>query len=217
MNKVAAEPAMIASVVVAIFLAMFQQDRNILDILESFQNGYKMITDHDGLNLLVNRGGIQSMMWTLSLALFALTLGGILDAAGYLAVLLRALLLKLKGVVSTMAATMCTGFLSVLSVGESYIAIIVTAQLFKDKYAELRLKPYMLSRTIEESTTLAAPIIPWSTAGAFYFGAMGVPVFDYLPWAFLCYLNGFISLGLAYVGFGVFRYNDDQDELVPDE
>lgn len=205
LNKIAAEPSMIASVAIALVIAVVQQDRNILDILSSFQGGYTAETGHPGLDILVNRGGIQSMMQTFSLALFALALGGLLDSIGYLSALLRGILVRVKNVLMLMFSTMCAGILSCLSTGESYIGIIVTSQLFKKKYEEMGLQKHMLSRCVEESTTLTAPIIPWSTGGAFFFGALGVPVLEYLPWAFLNYMNMFVSLGLAYLGFGVFR------------
>lgn len=209
-KKVAAEPAMIASVFAAVILALVQQDRNFLDILYSLQEGYKASTGHEGLDTLVNRGGIQSMMWTLSLTLFALALGGLLERAGFLTALLQGILVRLKKVVSVMFATMCTGILACLSMGESYIAIIVTSQLFSKKYEEMKLQKYMLSRCVEESTTLACPIIPWTTAGAFYFGALGIPVLDYLPWAFLNYLNPIVSLLMAYFGFAIFRTQQNE-------
>ncbi|MDA0708226.1 MAG: Na+/H+ antiporter NhaC [Proteobacteria bacterium] len=204
-KKIPAEPAMMASVVVAVILAMVQQDRNILDILISMQEGFRKETGHEGLNMLVNRGGIQSMMWTLSLTLFALALGGLLDAAGFLTALLKGILANIRSVLGLIFSTLCTGILACLSMGESYIAIIVTSQLFKKKYEEMGLEKFMLSRTVEESTTLACPIIPWTTAGAFYYGAMGIPVLDYLPYAFLNYLNPLVSLILTYFGFAIFK------------
>ncbi|MBT6033140.1 MAG: Na+/H+ antiporter NhaC, partial [Kordiimonadaceae bacterium] len=173
--------------------------------LKSLQDGYVASTGHEGLDTLVNRGGIQSMMWTLSMTFFALALGGLLDGAGFLRELLKGLLEKIESMFSLMFSTMCTGFLACMSMGESYISIIVTSQLFKDKFEKMNLKPYMLSRTVEESTTMACGIIPWTTAGAFYFGAMGVPVLDYLPYAFLNYLNPIVSLTMTYFGIAVFR------------
>jgi Na+:H+ antiporter, NhaC family len=203
--KFDAEPAMMASVAVAVILALMQQDRTILEVLKSLQDGYVASTGHEGLDTLVNRGGIQSMMWTLSMTFFALALGGLLDGAGFLRELLKGLLEKIESMFSLMFSTMCTGFLACMSMGESYISIIVTSQLFKDKFEKMNLKPYMLSRTVEESTTMACGIIPWTTAGAFYFGAMGVPVLDYLPYAFLNYLNPIVSLTMTYFGIAVFR------------
>ncbi len=205
MKKAPAEVAMVSSVAMAGFLAIFQQERQILDILTSFQSGYSAETGHAGLNTLVNRGGIMSMMETLSMTLFALALGGILEKAGFLKALLSGVLNRIRSVLALMFTTMCTGILACASMGESYISIIVTSQLFKDKYSEMKLKAYMLSRNVEESTTMSCPLIPWSTAGAFYFGAMGIPVLDYLPYAFLNLLNPIVSLAMGFFGIAIFR------------
>ncbi|MDG1997499.1 MAG: Na+/H+ antiporter NhaC [Emcibacteraceae bacterium] len=205
MRKAPAEVAMISSVTVAAILALFQQDRHVLDFLTSMQSGYSAETGHEGLNILVNRGGIMSMMETLSMTLFALALGGVLERGGFLKILLTGLLDRIKTVFGLMLSTMCTGILACCSMGESYIAIIVTSQLFKNKYIEMGLKPFMLSRSVEESTTMASPLVPWSTAGAFYFGAMGIPVLDYLPYAFLNLLNPLVSLVMTFFGIAVFK------------
>ncbi|MBT6033711.1 MAG: Na+/H+ antiporter NhaC, partial [Kordiimonadaceae bacterium] len=181
----------------------------LIDILGSLQDGFKTSTGHEGLDLLVNRGGIQSMMWTLSLALFALALGGILDVTGYLTVLLKKTLSNVKTVFSGMLTAMCTGLICCLSMGETYISIIVTSQLMKKKFEEMKFKPYLLSRSIEESTTLPSSLVPWSMPGAFYFGVLGVPVIEYAPWAILNYLNMFVSLGMAYFGYGIFKNRKD--------
>ncbi len=204
-RKAPAEVAMISSVAVAAVLALLQQDRTILEILRSLQDGFKADTGHVDLDVLVNRGGIQSMMWTLSMTLFALALGGILERYGFLQALLKGILDRIKSVLSLVFATMCTGFLACGSMGESYISIIVTSQLFKKKYGEFKMKAYMLSRTVEESTTMSSPLIPWSTAGAFYFAAMGIPVIEYLPYTFLNILNPLVSLAMTAMGIAVFR------------
>lgn len=204
-RKAPAEVAMISSVAVAMVLALLQQDRSIIDFLISMQDGFKAETGHADLDVLVNRGGIQSMMWTLSMTLFALALGGILEKYGFLKALLTGILNQIRSTLSLVFATMCTGFLACASMGESYISIIVTSQLFKNKYKEMKLKAYMLSRTVEESTTMSSPLIPWSTAGAFYFAAMGIPVLDYLPYTFLNLLNPLVSLAMTMMGIAVFR------------
>ncbi len=204
-KKAPAEVAMISSVAVAAVLAILQQERSVLDFLISMQDGFKAETGHEDLDILVNRGGIQSMMWTLSMTLFALALGGILERYGFLKALLTGILDQIRSTLSLVFATMCTGILACASMGESYISIIVTSQLFKDKYKEFKLKAYMLSRTVEESTTMSSPLIPWSTTGAFYFAAMGIPVLDYLPYTFLNLLNPIVSLVMTFFGIAVFR------------
>ncbi len=204
-KKIPAEPAMMASVAVAIIIAIVQQHHNILDILKSLQDGYRADTGNDQLDLLINRGGIQSMMKTFSLALFAMALGGLLDKVGYLTSMLQGILKHLKSVLSLLFATMVTGIISSIATGQSYISIVLTSQLFKDKYDDMGLKRRMLSRTVEESTTLITPLMPWSLGGAYYSGVLGVSVIDYMPWAFLNYLNFLVALTMTFFGLAIFR------------
>ena len=87
--------------------------------------------------------------------------------------------------------------------GEAYISIILTCQLFRSKYQEQGLDPALLSRSVEEGSTLTTGLIPWTTAGAFYAATLGVPVLDYVPYAFFNYLNAVVSIAMAALGIGL--------------
>ena len=207
-KRVPAEPTMIIASVIAVFIALVQQGHDFVSILGSLQSGYSAETGNADLDRLLNRGGILGMMSTLAIALFAMALGGLLDKAGYLHSMLDGILNHLKNVFQLLAATMLTGIVASIATGQSYISIVLTAQLFKQKYEDMGLRRRMLSRTIEESTTLITPLMPWSLGGAFYSGAMGVAVFDYAPWAFLNYLNFIVALLMAGLGLAIFRKKD---------
>ena len=209
-KRVPAEPTMLLASLTAIIIALLQQHHNIISILSSLQTGYKAATGNADLDRLLNRGGIMGMMGTFSIALFSIALGGLLDKVGYLTALLSGILNHLKNVLSLLAATMLTGIVASIATGQSYISIVLTAQLFNNKYREMGLRRRMLSRTIEESTTLITPLMPWSLGGAFYSGAMGVAVFDYAPWAFLNYLNFIVALIMAALGLAIFRINPNE-------
>lgn len=204
-KRIPAEPTMITASAVAILIALIQQQHHIVSILGSLQTGYSAETGNADLDRLLNRGGIMGMMGTLTIALFAMALGGILDKVGYINAMLDGILRHIKSVVQLLAATMLTGIIASIATGQSYISIVLTAQLFKQKYEDMGLKRRMLSRTIEESTTLITPLMPWSLGGAFYSGAMGVSVFDYAPWAFLNYLNFIVAIVMAIFGIAIFR------------
>ena len=71
----------------------------------------------------------------------------------------------------------------------------------------------MLSRCLEEGATLSTSLIPWTTSGAFITGVLYMSPLEFAPWAFFNYLNPLLSIGLAYMGFGIFRkiqVSDDQ-------
>lgn len=208
-KRVSAEVAMLASVATAVVLAVSMQDRTITEVLNSLHTGYIADTGLDRLDVLLSRGGIESMMWTMSLALLALSLGGILDRAGFVRVLLSSLLKRIKRSASLMTATISTGVVANMGMGEAYLSIIFGGQIFKDSYEETNLEKHMLSRCLEEGATLSTSLIPWTTSGAFITGVIGISPLEYAPWAFFNYINPLLSVILAYMGFGIFRQHRD--------
>jgi len=203
--RMAAEPSMIAGTVVAVVIAIFLQDREFSDILYSLQYGFVSESGIESVDTLLTRGGLQSMMWTLSLALIALALGGILNGAGFLKVLVRGLIKSIKTAAQLVASTIATCILANMSMGENYLAVIFGSRIYKDTYEERGLHPRMLSRCVEEGATLSAGLIPWTTTGAFFSAALGVSTVQYAPWVLLSSFNIVISIGLAAIGKGIFK------------
>jgi NhaC family Na+:H+ antiporter len=211
-RRTPAELSMLASVGTAMVLAVAMQDRTIPQVLNSLHTGYVASTGLEQLDTLLSRGGITSMMWTMSLALIALSLGGILDRAGFVRVLLSGMLMRIKRSASLMAATIGAGIVSNMSMGEGYLSIIFGGQIFKDSYEEDGLEKHMLSRCLEEGATLSTSLIPWTTSGAFITGVLNMSPLEFAPWAFFNYINPLLSIGLAYMGFGIFRKTQNSDE-----
>jgi NhaC family Na+:H+ antiporter len=204
-KRAPAEISMLGSVATAVVLAVAMQDRSVAEVLNSLHSGYAADTGHERLDVLLTRGGIQSMMWTMSLALLALSLGGILDRAGFVRVLLSGLLRRIKRTASLMTTTIGAGVVANMSMGEAYLSIIFGGQIFKDAYAEDNLENHMLSRCLEEGATLTTSLIPWTTSGAFITGVLAMSPLEFSPWAFFNYINPLLSIALAYMGFGIFR------------
>jgi NhaC family Na+:H+ antiporter len=99
--------------------------------------------------------------------------------------------------------------------GEAYISIILSCQLFKAKYEQMELDEAILSRSVEEGSTLTTGLIPWTTAGAFYAATLGVPVLEYAPYAFFNYMNAFISVGMAFLGIGLLGKSSQTPKNIP--
>ena len=212
LRRTPAEISMLASVGTAIVLAVIFQDRTITEVLNSLHTGYTSSTGNEQLDNLLSRGGITSMMWTMSLALIALSLGGILDRGGFVRVLLSGILKRIKRSASLMATTIGAGIFSNMSMGEGYLSIIFGGQIFKDSYEEDGLENHMLSRCLEEGATLSTSLIPWTTSGAFITGVLAMSPLEYGPWAFFNYINPMLSIGLAYLGFGIFRKSEQNNK-----
>ncbi len=202
--KISPEPAMIAAAVTAVFLAIMLQGQNPSTVLAALYGGHSPQTGVEILDELLSRGGIASMMWTLSLALMALALGGILYHFGFLSVLIKGLLSRVQRAGSLVATTIVSCFIGNMSMGEAYMSIILGGQLFKKAYEEKELDGSVLSRSLEEGATLTTPLIPWTTAGAFFATTLGVNTLEYIPWAFLNLINPLLSISFAYLGIAMF-------------
>ena len=204
-NRTPAEASMLGSVAAALLLAVFIQERPLPEVLNSLHTGYVSETGNERIDSLLTRGGITSMMWTMSLALIALSLGGILDRAGFVKVLLKGVLERIQRAASLMTATISAGIIANMSMGEGYLSIIFGGQIFKESYEKSQLEKHMLSRCLEEGATLSTSLIPWTTSGAFITGVLSISPLEFAPWTFFNYLNPLLSIGLAYMGFGIFR------------
>lgn len=197
------EISMSASIMTAVAVAVFYQDHRIIDVLNSLWSNQRGSTGIETLDDLLGRGGILSMSWTLLLSLMALALGGMLYTAGFLHALLQGIIIRIKRTATLIATTIATGIVGNMGMGEAYISIILSCQLFRNAYDEKGIDKAVLSRSVEEGATMSTGLIPWTTAGAFYAATLGVPVLDYAPYAFLNYLNPVISILMATFGIGL--------------
>lgn len=162
---------------------------------------------------LLNRGGIESMMWSLSMIVIALVLGGIMESCGYLSVLLNPMLYKVRRVGDFVTLVVVSCFVSNVFLGDQYLGIVVPGRMFKEAVAKSGLSPRMLSRTLEDSGTLTAVLVPWTGCGAFQSNALGVPTLEYAPYCFLNIINPIFAIILTYLGVGIYWGTDKHDKV----
>jgi NhaC family Na+:H+ antiporter len=210
-RKVPAEVTMSCSIILAVLIAIFYQQESAISVLNALWENTPESTGISSLDALLGRGGISSMSWTLLLALMAIALGGILHGAGFLTALLAGIIKRVQRTATLIATTIMSGFLGNIAMGEAYISIILSCQLFKPKYEQQNLDPAILSRSVEEGATMTTGLIPWTTAGAFYTATLGVDVLDYAPYAFFNYLNAIVAVAMAAFGIGLLKLKTKPD------
>ena len=211
LKRYSAEISMTASVIVAMLIAVFYQGQHPVVVIDALWLNTPGATGIVSLDNLLGRGGMYSMSWTLLLALLALALGGILFRAGFLQALLQGFISRVRTTVGLIASTIAASLAGNLAMGEAYISIILNCQVFRRAFEDKKLDMAVLSRSVEEGSTMTTGLIPWTTAGAFYAATLGVPVLDYLPYAFLNYLNPLISIAMAAMGVGLLRRHGAAD------
>jgi NhaC family Na+:H+ antiporter len=153
------------------------------------------------------------MNWTISLIICAFTFGFAMETCGFLKVMLEAIMKPIKSVGGMVTATILSCFVCDLFLGDQYLAIAMPGTMFRSAYEEKGLHPRMLSRSLEDAGTLLSVLIPWNTCGAYHTTVLGVPTVQYIPYAFLNYLNPIVAIIMTYMGIGIFWRGKDGEPV----
>lgn len=74
--KFPAIPSIVAGIVTSLPITVILQNTSLINSLSVLNYGFSIESGVEIVDTLLNRGGIQSMMWTFSIAILALSLGG---------------------------------------------------------------------------------------------------------------------------------------------
>ncbi len=207
-------PAMLLSSLVAAILAVVFQKTSLTTIATAINSGYQPQTGVEAVDRLLSRGGMMSMMETQLVAFTAFSFGGIMQRTGMLAAILNRIMKFVTKTWSLVLTTIATAILSALITGSSYLSMIIPGELLAPIYKQKNLAAKNLSRLIEESGGIIVPLIPWSMAGVYITGTLGVPTLAYLPWAFMNYISVIILAFFGFTGLTMARRIRD-DETLP--
>lgn len=207
-KKVPALPSMFISVIVASLIAIFMQGVGVNDMFSIIYGGYSPATGNDIIDSLLNRGGLDSMFWTVMVGILAVVFGEILQQAG----VFYALILKLTKATSTVGGLTATVVVSCIAVniltGEQYMSILLPGKMWQDKYKEKGLLPQVLSRALESGGTVTAPLVPWNLGGVNCTRLLGVSTYAYLPFCFLGFLFPIIEIIYGFTGKFMWKTGD---------
>ena len=222
--KVPAIPGLFAGAILGGIGAMVTQGKTIADVIGSLHYGIEVegLSDAivnnpifqslsfaspdqqekflDKIVSLINGGGLDSMMWTISLILCAMIFGGVMEKTGMLESLASVILRFAKSTGSLVTATIFTSIGMNFLAGDQYLSIVIPGRMFKDAFDERGLAPKNLSRVLEDAGTLSSPLIPWNTCGAFMIGALGLTPWTYVPYCFLNLINPVVSIFYGFTG-----------------
>ncbi|TDL80810.1 Na+/H+ antiporter NhaC [Peribacillus frigoritolerans] len=200
MTRIPVIPALAAGIATAGATGILLQDgASFAQFLNVLQNGTAFEIEQETVQKMLNRGGLQSMMWSISLIMIAFALGGLMDTMQLIQTILKGLIMRIKVKGQLILATVSSSIGVNLVTGEQYLSILIPGQSFKDAYEKMNIDKKYLSRSLEDGGTLINPLIPWGVSGAFFAQTLGVDVIAYLPFAFFLYLSPLFSVLFGFL------------------
>ncbi|WP_374718075.1 Na+/H+ antiporter NhaC [Neobacillus sp.] len=200
-KKVPAIATLSAGTLSALFISLWiNSGVDLNGLLELLYSGYKSETGIKEVDSMLSRGGMESMMFSISVILLALSMGGLLFRLG----IIPALLSVVQNLLSRVSVLICSTASMAIAVnfilGEQYLSILLPGNAFKEHFKRAGLKPKHLSRVLEDAGTVVNPLVPWSVCGVFLATVLGVSVVEFAPYAFFCLLSPLITVIFGFTG-----------------
>lgn len=195
--KMPAVPGVLLVSAVGCVFAVLFQGASFSECITMVHYGYSAETGNELADTLLNRGGMDSMLWTINVALIAIGFGGIYSQIGAVESLLGSFIRKVHTPFQMVLTTILTAMFCIATMCDQYLGLIVPAAMYKEKYDDMGLARNLLSRSMEDGGTLWSPMIPWSSCGAYHSQMLGVSTLSYIPFCFTNILNPIISIVTA--------------------
>ncbi|ELZ79954.1 Na+/H+ antiporter NhaC [Haloferax gibbonsii ATCC 33959] len=200
---VPALPALGAGVFAGAITSVVMQGTAFGAVWSIAQSGTSPSTGMELVDGLLASGGMIGGAWVVTIAIAALSLGGMLERAGILAVLAHHLGRLSRGVASLTGVTAVSAVSMNVLAAEQYISIVVPGITLRNLYEEQGLQSENLSRAIESAGTTTSALIPWNSGALFMAGTLGVGTLEYAPYYFFGLLSPLVLLLMGVTGWQI--------------
>ncbi|WP_408008363.1 Na+/H+ antiporter NhaC [Pseudalkalibacillus sp. A8] len=209
-KKVPALPALAAGVVLGWLCHIFVQGGSVGDAVNTLQSGFLIESGNSLVDDLFNRGGIDDMMYTVSLTIVAMTFGGVMEQTGMLKAIVDQILKLARSARSLVATTVLSSFFTNIAAAEQYISVLLPGRMYAQAYKDKNLQSKNLSRALEDGGTVTSVFIPWNTCAVFIMSTLSVHPFEYAPYAILNFTVPILAIIFALLGYKI-TFMSDQD------
>ncbi|MFW3591826.1 Na+/H+ antiporter NhaC [Staphylococcus caprae] len=206
--RVSTVPSMLISSLSALLVGTFNNHFNMIDGFKATFDGFSHTMVHQShlsknVISLIEQGGMMSMTQIIVTIFCGYAFAGIVEKAGCLDVMLETVAKGVKSVGTLILITVVCCLMLVFAAGVASIVIIMVGVLMKEMFEKMDLSRSVLSRTLEDSSTMVLPLIPWGTSGIYYAQQLNVSVGEFFIWTVPCYLCAFIAIVYGFTGIGI--------------
>jgi NhaC family Na+:H+ antiporter len=199
-NRLPSLATILTSTLAAVILAIIFQGQTLTTMADILYSGYRLDSGVAALDTLLSRGGLMSKMFTVSLALIAISFGGVLEKSG----LLDAVMEKTKSFITSTPKLILAHIIFMIfltfSTASQYMTIILGSRTFVNEYKKRGVAPLNCARTVEDGGTMLSSQVPWNSCGMFFTATLGVPGWVYVPYSFLNWLSPVWALIWGFTG-----------------
>jgi len=197
--KIPSMVSIMAGTVSGGILAGVWQGTDFATILACGYNGYISETGSELLDNLLTAGGIQSMLYTVSIIILAMAFGGLMQGTGQMDVLVKPLARRVKSTAGLAGITMLSCLFCNIVLPDQYLGISVPGQMYREEYEHRGIKNTTLANILGAGGAVTSPLVPWNTCGAYMSSLLSATTMQYLPFCFFCLVLPFVTLAYVFL------------------
>jgi Na+:H+ antiporter, NhaC family len=186
-------------IVAGALLGVAVQGMLLLDPVKVSVFGFSSNAGDAALDRMFSGGGLVPMARQVALILAAGAFNGIMEQTGMLTVIIARLVEGVRRPLALVGSTMLVSVAVSMVAANQALAIIIPGRMLRPAYDRAGLSADLLSRTLADSGTVIAGIIPWNIMGILAAASLGISVRTFVPYAFLAWLLPVVSLAWTAV------------------
>lgn len=190
-----------------VVFAIFWQGMDLKELSVALASGMSVSTESDIVNSICSKGGVNAMWWTISIVLIGFSMSEVLKAAKVYDVVVSCFENSLRSPRAVILASLGFGLLVTIGISAPYVTVLVMGACFIGLYDKAGIDRRVLSRSMEDTTTIMQVFVPWSASCVFFNALFDCNTTTLASHYFIGYLNPIISILLAITGYGVFYTN----------
>lgn len=180
-------------------VSLFYQNMTLTKVLNSIFFGYKGETSYKIIDDILISGGVFSMIEVLFIVMGAIVLSSLLEESGIIKPIINRVVSNIKTKRGLILKTgLISSILTIITCDQT-VGIILPGRVFRSRFKDFKVKNAVLARTISDTGTIIAPLIPWNV-NVLIIGTIisSLSVSAYVPYAVLCYISPIMTILAGY-------------------
>jgi Na+:H+ antiporter, NhaC family len=191
--------SILSGLLCGIAISLTLQKMTFLQVIKAILFGYKGNTASLKLNDILISGGMVSMVEVLLIVMGAIALSSMLEGTGLIYFLTNKVIAGIKNRRDLIFKTSFISSILTVVTCDQTMGIVLPGRLLAKKCDELNIDRTVLARTISDTGTIIAPLMPWNVNSLIIVIVAGT-VSGYAPFAVLCYIAPVVTLIVGALG-----------------
>lgn len=182
-----------SGVVIGLLFSIFVQGNDFLQSVKYVLFGYQAQTGDALLDGILKSGGMIGMVEVILIVMGAVALSDLMESTDLTSRLFGH---HFENVSSGNQLLMKSGAISIIMTAltcDQTAGIVLPLKILRKKGAALGVSPAMSVRTISDTGTIIAPLMPWNINALIIIGITGIGAMSYAPYAVLCAIAPLVS------------------------